>query len=126
MHGSENEIIQIQRISLQAPEILVITETCWKQKAFERQRERRLKRKMTKRTERVVPLKLQYTPRSNTISRYLSIDTLQKAIHKINPALGRVSLGKLTICNLKTKNLMEAIRPTGFLQQVDMDSSEWR
>ena len=33
-------------------------------------------------------------------------------------------LGKLTIFNLKTKNLMEAIRPTGFLQQVDMDSSE--
>jgi hypothetical protein len=102
----------------------LLQETCWKQKAFERQRERRLKRKMTKRTERVVPLKLQYTPRSNTISRYLSVDTLQKAIHKINPALGRVSLGKLTICNLKTKNLMEAIRPTGFLQQVDMDSSE--
>ena len=79
---------------------------------------------MTKRTERVVPLKLQYTPRSNTISRYLSVDTLQKAIHKINPALGRVSLGKLTICNLKTKNLMEALSPTGVLQQVDMDSSE--
>jgi hypothetical protein len=34
-----------------------------------------------------------------------------------------LSLGKLTICNLKTKNLMEAIRPTGFLQQVDMNSS---
>ena len=104
---------------------LLLQETCWKESTFQTERQRRLKKRIKdKSINRIIPLKLQYTPRSEAISRHLSIANLQKAIHKINPALSRVSLGKLTMCHLKTRNLLDYVRPTGSLPQVNLDSSD--
>jgi hypothetical protein len=99
----------------------LLQESCWKEQTFKRERERKLKKKLRERVNRIIPLKLQYTPRSESLSRYLDVSTLQKSIQKTIPALSRVSLGKITVCNLKTKNLMEAIRPTGHLLNVSLD-----
>jgi hypothetical protein len=42
----------------------LLQESCWKEKTFKRERERKLKRKLRERINRIIPLKLQYTPRS--------------------------------------------------------------
>ena len=106
----------------------LLQETCWKQTAFERERKRRLQKVRTIKSTRIIPLRLKYTPRSEALSRQLSVSNLQKSIHKINPALSRVSLGKLTFCHLKTRNLLDTMRPTGFLPEVriDDDNELWQ
>ena len=106
----------------------LLQETCWKQTAFKRERKRRLQKVRTIKSTRIIPLRLKYTPRSEALSRQLSVSNLQKSIHKINPALSRVSLGKLTFCHLKTRNLLDTMRPTGFLPEVriDDDNELWQ
>ena len=61
------------------------------------------------------------------LNRWLSVSTLQKSIQKTNPALSRDSLGKLTFCHKKSKNLLDSLRPKGHLIQVDLDGqdSQW-
>ena len=66
-------------------------------------------------SSRIIPLKLQYTPRTESLSSALSVAKLQGDIESASPALSRASLGKLTICNLKTPSLLEASRPRGYI-----------
>ena len=77
---------------------------------------------------RIIPLKLQYTPRTQTLSKALSVAKLQgdNVIESTSPALSRASLGKLTICNLKTLDLKEACRPRGYitLQKDECDQEQ--
>ena len=91
---------------------------------FKQERERLLSHtKGSAQGERVIPLKLQFTPRTTALSSRLSVSRLQKSIQKASPALSRASLGKITVCNLRTANILEASRPRGFYVQVELDGS---
>lgn len=93
--------------------------TTTSQQQFEKARKRILnKKRKCVQPRRIVPLKLPFTPRTSALSNRLSVQTLQKSIQKASPALSRASLGKLTLCNLKTPNVLDISRPRGFLVQV--------
>ena len=91
---------------------------------FKEERERSMRPKIrSNSSSRVIPLKLQYTPRTEALSSALSVAKLQGDIESASPALSRASLGKLIICNLKTPSLLEASRPRGYiiLQKDELD-----
>ena len=89
---------------------------------FQQERKRLLiKEKKCVQTARVVSLRLSYTPRTSALSAKLSVPALQKSIQKYSPALSRASLGKLTLCNLKTNCVLDISRPRGFYVQIKVD-----
>ena len=91
---------------------------------FKQERKRLLSQtKGSAQGERVIPLKLQFTPRTTALNNRLSVSRLHKSIQKASPALSRASLGKITVCNLRTANILEASRPRGFYVQVKLDGS---
>ena len=99
--------------------------TTTSQQQFEKARKRILnKKRKCVQPRRIVPLKLPFTPRTSALSNRLSVQTLQKSIQKASPALSRASLGKLTLCNLKTPNVLDISRPRGFLVQVRMAGTD--
>ena len=81
----------------------LLQETVWKESVFQRERKKKLKKEKAAKQARIVALKLQYTPRSEMLNRWLSVSTLQKSIQKTSPALSRDTLGKLTFCHKKIK-----------------------
>ena len=101
-----------------------LQDTTRSEECFQQERERLLSKKQgSPQSERVIPLKLQYTPRTTALSSRLSVSRLQKSIQKASPALSRASLGKITVCNLRTANILEVNRPRGFYVQVRLDGS---
>ena len=106
----------------------LMQDTTKSKRKWRERREEALSRKRPRddSTTRIIPLKLQYTPRTQTLSKALSVAKLQGDIESASPALSRASLGKLTICNLKSLNLREACRPRGYitLQQDECDQEQ--
>ena len=102
----------------------LLQETVRTERRFKEERKKALTAKVKRETVRVIPLKLHYTPRTRALSSKLAVPQLQKSIQKASPALGRASLGRLTLCNLKTQNLLEICRPRGFYVQVGMASND--
>jgi hypothetical protein len=59
---------------------------------------------------KVTALKLRYTSRTRTLQKHLKLSTLQDQIERKRPALGRASMGRFVIANLRTSNIRERIR----------------
>jgi hypothetical protein len=84
------------------------------QAAFARQKEEVMRKPGPEAPSSVIALKLEYTPRSETLRRQLNMTALQNGISQACPGLSAESLGRLVIANTATSNLREAIRPRGY------------
>lgn len=83
----------------------------WEEESkFRQLRRSLLKQKPRDEVEKVIPLRLNYTPRTDQLSHHLNLAKLQDNIEAHNPALSRASIGRFTIANLKTQSLRGSVR----------------
>jgi hypothetical protein len=106
-YGSE----ELRNTLWQRPALKSAEADKWEAKSrYQKLRERILGQESSKHTEKVMPLRLKYTPRTVQLSKTLNLQSLQKEIEKNNPALSRASIGRFTIANLKTQSIRGSVR----------------
>ena len=106
-YGSE----ELRNTLWQSPTLKSAEADKWEAESrYQKLRERILGQESSKHTEKVMPLRLKYTPRTVQMSKTLNLQSLQKETEKNNPALSRASIGRFTIANLKTQSIRGSVR----------------
>ena len=86
-------------------------ENKWEEESkYKQLRKPMLNQKPKDKGEKVIPLRLNYTPRTDQLSKHLNLPKLQDTIVAHNPALSRASIGRFTIANLKTQSIRGSVR----------------